>query len=383
MINVFQPTLGEEELEAIRDVLASSWLGHGPRTGAFEAEFADHLGVPADRTLFINSATSGLFLAAELLDLGPDDDVVLPSISFVGAANAISARGARPVFCDVDPHTLNPTAADVERALTPRTRAVFLLHYGGAPGDVERIAELCRRASVTLVEDAACAVASTVDGRSCGTFGDIAMWSFDAMKVLVTGDGGMLYVRDPELAKRARGLAYHGLAHVSGLAASAKVPTRWWELDVRDFGRRVVGNDLTAAIGSVQLRRLPGFVRRRAEIAATYDRLLADVPGVRRPPQLPPGHTSSHYFYWVQLDPAVRDRVAADLLEAGVYTTFRYAPLHKVAAYRAQRVLPGAEQAADRTLLLPIHQALTDADVRTAADRLAQAVEESLAPARA
>lgn len=374
MINVFQPSLGDEELDAIRDVFAGQWLGHGPRTKKFEAEFADHLGVAPERTIFINSATAGLFLAMELLRLGPADDVLLPSISFVGAANAIAATGARPVFCDVNPRTLNPSVADVQRALTSRTKAVLPLHYGGYPGEVAEIADLCRDRGVVLIEDAACAVLSSVDDTKCGTFGDIAMWSFDSMKILVTGDGGMLYVRDEELAARAHRLAYHGLAQPSGFAASARASHRWWELDVQDFGRRVVGNDVTAAIGSVQLRRLPGFVERRRAIAASYDRLLAD-DGVRLPPPLPAGHRSSYYFYWVQLDKAIRDQVAADLLDRGIYTTFRYAPLHRVPAYRASADLPGTDEASESTLLLPIHQGMDDTDVRTVAGELRKSVE--------
>jgi dTDP-4-amino-4,6-dideoxygalactose transaminase len=375
MRNVFQPSLGDEELDALREVFAANWPGHGPRVRAFEAEFAAHLGVPADQVVFLNSATAGLFLAVDLLGLGPDDDVVLPSISFVGAANAVSASGARPVFCDVDSRTLNASVADVERALTPRTRAVLIPHYGGYPGQVAEIAQLCRDRGLLLVEDAAGAVASQVDGQPCGTFGDVAIWSFDAMNILVTGDGGMLYVRDPDLAARARRLAFHGLRHVSGVAASAELARRWWEPDVTEFGRRVVGNDMTAAIGSVQLRRLPEFIRRRDEIARTYDRLLAGVDCVATPPELPVGQSTSHHFYWVQLDAGIRDIVAADLLERDIYTTFRYAPLHKVTAYRSNATLPGTDDAAERTLLLPIHQALDDTDVRTIAGELCKSVE--------
>lgn len=374
MINIFQPSLGEEELRAVAEVFASNWLGHGPRTGAFEAEFAGHLGVPPEHLVFINSATAGLHLAAELLGLGPGDDVVLPSISFVGAANAVAARGARPVFCDVDPHSLNPTVEDLTRAFTPATRAVLVLHYGGYPGDIAAIAAFCRERGVPLIEDAACAVASSVDGTACGTFGDIAMWSFDAMKVLVTGDGGMLYVRDPGVARRARQLAYHGLAQSSGFSA-ARVTHRWWDLRVEDFGRRVIGNDLTAAIGSVQLRRLPQFLARRQEVVAQYDRLLADVAGIRLPPRLPTGHRSSYYFYWVQLDPAIRDLVAVDLLEHGIYTTFRYPPLHKIPAYGIAGHLPATDEAADTTLLLPLHQSLDGTEVETIAGELRKAVE--------
>lgn len=134
MINVFQPSLGREELQAIAEVFSDNWPGHGVRTAAFEKEFAEHIGVPGESVLFLNNATAGLFLAMELLELEPGDEVVLPSVSFVSAANAIAATGAVPVFCDVDPYTLNPAVEDVERALTPRTRAVCVLHYGGYPG---------------------------------------------------------------------------------------------------------------------------------------------------------------------------------------------------------------------------------------------------------
>ncbi|MEV0387459.1 DegT/DnrJ/EryC1/StrS family aminotransferase [Nonomuraea sp. NPDC050643] len=374
MINVFQPCLGEEELEAVREVFESNWLGYGARAKGFEAEFAAHAGVAPQHMLFLNSGTAGLFLATELLGLGPQDDVVLPSISFVAAGNAVAATGARTVFCDVDPRTLNPSVRDVERAVTPRTKAVLVLHYGGHPGDIAAIAAFCRERGIVLIEDAACAVGSRVDGKACGTFGDLAMWSFDAMKVLVTGDGGMLYARDEELARRARRLAYHGLEQATGFSA-AKVSDRWWELNVRDFGRRLIGNDMTGAIGSVQLRGLGRAIRRRQEIADQYDRLLGDLPGITLPPPLPAGHTSSYYFYWVQLDPRIRDAVAADLLARGVYTTFRYPPLHKVPAFRAGGVLPATDEVSENTLLLPLHHGLDDSDVKTVADELTRLVE--------
>lgn len=374
MIHLFQPQVGPEELDAVARVFTDRWLGHGPRTVAFERAFAEHLGVGAEHVVFINSGTAGLFLAVESLGLRPGDEVVLPSASFVGAANAVLSVGARPVFCDVRPRDLNPGVEDVERALTPRTRAVVVLHYGGYPGDIVRIAARCRERGLTLIEDAACSVASAVDGRAAGTFGDLAMWSFDAMKVLVTGDGGMVYARDAEQARRVRRLAYHGLTQPSGLG-HARVSARWWELDVPEPGRRVIGNDMTAAIGAVQLRRLPELLARRREIVARYDRELAGVPGVATPPPLPEGHTSTHYFYWVQLDPEIRDRVASDLLAAGIYTTFRYAPLHRVPAYGDEGPeLPHTDWAAERTLCLPLHPGLSDEEVSTVADALRSSV---------
>ncbi|MEG3631634.1 DegT/DnrJ/EryC1/StrS family aminotransferase [Streptomyces poriticola] len=380
MINVFQPTLGADELDAIAEVFASNWLGHGPRTKAFEEQFAAHLGVDPGHVLFINSATSGLFLAAELLGLGPGDDVVMPSASFVAAGNAVASTGARPVFCDVDERTMNPTAAHIEQALTPDTKAVLVLHYGGLPGEIAAIAQLCRERGIQLIEDAACAVSSSVDGTACGTFGDVAMWSFDAMKVLVTGDGGMLYVRDTELALRAKRLAYHGLEQSSGFTA-AKVSHRWWELNVKDFGRRIVGNDLTAAIGLVQLARLPELITRRRTNSELYDQLLTDTHGVLLPPQTPKGHTSSHYFYWIQLDPTIRDHVAADLLKEGIYTTFRYPPLHKIPAYGpGHPELPGTEKSSENTLLLPQHPGLDTNDIHTIATALHTSIKHHTTP---
>jgi aminotransferase len=380
MINVFQPDVGAEELAAVGEAFDSNWLGYGPRTREFERVFGEHLGVPPETLLFLNSASSALGLAAKLLEYGPGDEVVVPSISFVSNANTIAATGARVVFCDVDPHTLNPSVAHVAACLTPRTKAVTILHYGGHPGDVVRIAELCRERDIPLVEDAACAVHSQVDGKACGTFADIGIWSFDSRKIITTGDGGMIYLRDPGLARRAHRLAYHGMQDRGAFAAMARNPRRWWDQTIHEVGHRLIGNDLTAAIGQIQLRRLPGFVARRREIIAIYDRMLADLPEVRLSPRPPAGHRSTHYFYWVQVDPGQRDGIAEELLENGVYTTFRYPPLHRVPLYGSDARLPGTDTAAANTLLLPLHQALTDAEAEQVA-RLFRAAVERRRPA--
>jgi dTDP-4-amino-4,6-dideoxygalactose transaminase len=374
MINVFQPTLGAQELAAVAEVFDSSWIGKGRRTAAFEAAFADHLGVAHDRVTSVSCCTEALFISMELAGVGPGTEVVLPTVSFVGAGNAVAARGARPVFCDVDPRTLAPTVSDVAAALGPRTRAVIVLHYGGYPGEVVEIAELCRERGVLLIEDTACSVASRVDGQACGTIGDIGVWSFDSQKILVTGDGGMLSARDPQMVARAAKLAYFGLEQFSGFSQAKVADTRWWDYEISSFSRRSITNDMQAAIGLVQLRRLAGFVERRSEIAGHYDRELCDLPGVLTPPALPAGHASSYYLYWVQMDEGIRDAVARDLYDQGIYTTFRYPALHKVAAYGSDARLPKAESAVARTLCLPLHQALSDADVEATIAALRAAV---------
>jgi dTDP-4-amino-4,6-dideoxygalactose transaminase len=382
MINVFQPTLGAEELAAIAEVFDSAWVGKGARTADFEAAFAAHLGLTADRVTSVNCCTSALFISMELAEAGPGSEVVLPTISFVGAGNAVADRGARPVFCDVDPRTLTPTVADVAAAVTPRTKAVILVHYGGYPGDVVEIAELCRDRGILLVEDAACSVASRVDGRACGTIGDIGVWSFDSQKIVVTGDGGMLSARDPELVARAKKLAYFGLEQFSGFSQAKVADTRWWDIAISSFSRRSIMNDMQAAIGLVQLGRLDDFLDRRSKIAEYYDRELADLPGLLIPPRLPAGHVSSYYLYWVQMAEEIRDQVARDLYEQGIYTTFRYPALHKVAAYRSDARLPKAESAVARTLCLPLHQALGDADVEATVEALRAAVTRRSAGAK-
>ncbi|MFD5463179.1 DegT/DnrJ/EryC1/StrS family aminotransferase [Kitasatospora sp. NPDC127059] len=377
MINVTQPSIGAEELAAVSAVFDSKWLGYGPRTEEFEELFAQHLGVSADNVLFLNSATSGLFLTMDLIGVGPGDEVVLPSNGFIANANCVVDAGARPVFCDIDEETLNPRVEDVLAVLTPRTKAVIVLHYGGYPGEVEKIAALCAERGVALIEDAAVSVASSAHGRRCGTFGDYGIWSFDARKVITTGDGGMLYVRDPEGARRARRLAYHGLEDRSSFTTATKSKHLWWSFEVEDIGRRLVGNDMTAAIGMVQLRRLGGFVERRRAIAQRYDRALAGVPGVRTPCAVPEGHESTHYFYWLRFDSQeIRDGVSEDLLAHDIYTSWRYYPLHRVQRYGAtQTVLPVTDTVSDTALLLPAHQDLLDEEVDLVAREVIKSVE--------
>lgn len=381
MINVFQPTLGADELAAVAEVFDSNWVGKGPRTAAFQAAFAEHIGVESNRVTTVNSCSEALFIAMQLAGAEAGTEVVLPTVSFVGAGNAVASTGARPVFCDVDPRTLNASVEDVAAALSPRTRAVIIVHYGGYPGDVVEIAELCRERGVLLVEDAACAVASTVDGRACGTFGDIGVWSFDSQKIVVSGDGGMLTAQDPDVVARAQKLAYFGLEAFSGFAQAKVAASRWWDIEISSFSRRSIMNDMQSAIGLVQLGKLERFVERRREIVAYYDRELADLAGVVLPPALPAGHESSYYLYWVQLDEQVRDAVARDLYNRDIYTTFRYPALHKVRAYGSDAHLPKADVAVAETLCLPLHQGLSDADVEVTVEAFRDAVTHGYAAA--
>lgn len=370
MINVFQPSLGEEEVEAVRKVFASNWIGRGKLALEFESEFAKHLGVYRDQCLAISSCTEGLFLSMQLLDLKEGDEVILPSISFHGAAEAIDAGGGIPVFCDVGARTLNPSLQDIIDVYHEGyTKAIILLHYGGFPvSHIHDIANFAKERNIYLVEDSACSVSSSSKNRMCGTFGDIGVWSFDAMKIMSTGDGGMMYFRDKAMCNQARNMAWLCSANQSGISSK---DDEWWKVKVDGIGRRMLMNDITAAIGLVQLGKLPGFIQRRREIHNLYDQLLSDVYWLKRPPLHASYEKPSNYFYWIQVGSAeVRTALSRHLRDMDIYTTFRYWPLHNLPFFKDRFgffwkdiPLAGADRAAQVTLDLPIHQALTNDQV--------------------
>lgn len=355
-VQVFSNTLGRQELRAVERAFASRWLGKGREGDAFEAEFLAHLG-GTGQVLLTDCCTSAMYLALRVLDIGAGDEVILPTVHFVAAANAVIDAGAVPVFADVDAHTLNLLPDEVARLRAPCTRAVWALHYGGHPAQLKEIGAAAGT-GVAVLEDAANAVSSAYYGVPCGTWGDAGMWSFDAMKELVMIDGGALWLPSARDAERARVLRYLGMQPrvTSGIEAQKAGAGQWWEYDLAATSGRYISNDVHAAIGRVQLRRLPAFIDTRRGVWATYQRELADVGDLVLPPEPLPGCTSSYYFYWVQT--ARRDELAAHLAARGIYTTFRYYPLHMVRYYGADVRLPGAEHAAARTLCLPIHQNL-------------------------
>jgi aminotransferase len=346
-------------------VAASRWIGRGPECAAFEKEFGTHLG--ADHVLLTNNCTSAIYLALRVAGIGPGDEVIVSTINFVACASAVVELGATPVFADVDPHTLNILPDAVARLRNPRTRAVIVLHYGGHPCDMNEIRSAAGD-GVFILEDSANAIASDYHGQRCGTLGDAGVFSFDAMKILVMGDGGALVLTSPELVERAEALRYLGLApsQTSGLEAMQQSMTRWWDYDVVAPSGRFISNDMAAAMGRVQLRRLETFLARRRVVWDVYQARLADVAGIVPPPEPAEGCTTSYYLYWIQCDR--RDDLAAFLKDRGVYTTFRYYPLHQVPYYKTTMSLHNADRASETTLNLPLHQNLSDDDVHRVCD---------------
>src|SRR5260221_4161124 len=277
---MFQPTLGQDEITAIAEVFADDWPGAGPRVKAFEKAFAAYIGAESEQMIGVTSCTEGLFQIVAGLEPGPSTEIMLPTISFIGAAHAVRASGARVRLVDVDPVTLNPLLEHVEQALTAQTTAILFLHFVGRLDWIQDIATLAKARNVVLIEDSACALGGRCNGHSYGTFGDIGVWSFDAMKLLVTGDGGMMRIRDDALRQQVfQRVTLGGVRR--GLEDARRGGAGWWELNPVAWGRWSSMNDLEAAIGLVQLRRIDSFMDRRRQIVRAHNSAFAPIPWLR------------------------------------------------------------------------------------------------------
>ena len=362
-LNVMRPWFGDEEVAAVAEVLASGWVAQGPRVAEFETRFAQ--AQQADHAVATSSCTAALHLALAVTGVGPGDDVLLPSFSFIATANAPTYVGARPVFLDVDAATGTLTADAVRQALTPETRAVIAVDQGGVPVDLDAIRAVCDPAGVVVIEDAACAAGSTLRGRPVGAGAEIAAWSFHPRKLLTTGEGGMLTTNRADWAERAARLREHGMS-LSAAARHESVlapPERYAEVG---FNYRMT--DLQGALGLAQLDRLPEMVRRRRELADTYAAAIGAVPGLRAVAD-PPWGTSNFQSFWVEVQPDFpvdRDRLLVLLAEAGISARRGIMAAHRQPAYTERDTgwagLPVTERLTDRTLILPLFHQMTESD---------------------
>lgn len=382
MINIFQPSYGDDELLALKELFATNWLGKGGKTKEFENDFAEFLGVESSQVMSTNSCTEAVFQILEYLNFDADCEIILPTISFVGVANAILSCGLRPVFCDVESASLNATIDFIDSKKTDKTKAVILIHYGGGPCDILQISEYCIRNNLILIEDSACSLYSRVGGRSCGTFGDFGVWSFDAMKMVVAGDGGMIFAKNKDDIKNITKNSYLGMTgSVSGFN-SKKIDDKWWEFNVEHPGRRSIMNDITATLGLTQLKKIDSFYKRREEINNYYNANLSNIKNIKLPKPIDFGSRHSYYFYWIQIQTTnyekIRGELSLHLREAGVYTTFRYYPLHRVPIYGHSKsmILKNSDLAADSTICIPIHQSLTDNELIYIVENIKQFFKE-------
>ena len=360
-IPVMRPLLGAEEARAAAAAVASGWVAQGPRVAEFEKQFAARIG--AEQGIAVSSCTAALHLCLVVLGIGPGDEVVVPSLSFIATANAARYVGATPVFADVEAETGNLSVETIESVLSPRTRAVLLVHQAGVPADRDAIKALLDPHDVPLVEDAACAAGSTYSGRPVGTEALLAAWSFHPRKLLTTGEGGMITTSHAEWATRLRRLREHGM----DVSASDRHSTRQPVLEsYLETGFNYRMTDIQAAVGLVQLQRLNDIVARRRQLAARYQRLLSDVPGLVTVRD--PSYGSTNYqSFWIVLQegcPVNRNTVLQRLAEQGVSARRGIMAAHREPAYAGHPhvELPVTEWLTDSSLILPLFHDMTEQD---------------------
>ncbi|MCC3282352.1 DegT/DnrJ/EryC1/StrS family aminotransferase [Arthrobacter caoxuetaonis] len=358
-----KPWLGPEEIAAVSEVISSGWIAQGPRTAQFEAAFAARM--EAGHAVAASSCTTALHLALVVADIGPGDDVVVPSFSFIATANAPTYVGARPVFADVDPVTGNLTAETVRAALTPATRAVIAVDQGGVPVDLVPLRALCDPLGITVLEDAACAAGTRYAGAPAGAGAEIAAWSFHPRKILTTGEGGMVTTSRPEWAARARTLREHAMSlSAAERSASILAPAESYT----EVGYNYRMTDLQAAVGLVQLDRLDAVVRRRRELAAGYAKAFAEIEGLRAVTD-PPWGESNFQSYWIEVLPDFgtdRNGVLEALAGEGISARRGIMASHLEPAYRDRDTgaasLEVTERLSASTLILPLFHEMTESE---------------------
>ena len=360
MIPVMRPWLGREEAEAAAAAVASGWIAQGPRVQEFEAAFAAAIGTP--HAVAVSSCTTALHLALIAAGIGPGDEVIVPSLSFIATANAVRYVGAQPVFADVDLVTQNLVPETVRPRLTARTRAVILVDQAGVPADLAAMRALCDPLQVAVIEDAACAAGSSYRGRPVGAGAELAAFSFHPRKLLTTGEGGMITTGDEAIAARLRRLREHGMDVSAADRHRSRQPVIEHYTEV-GFNYRMT--DIQAAIGLVQLRKLAPMVARRRLLARRYTELLSGIPGLVTAGDPPYGETNYQSF-WVLLpeESAVgRDELMRLLAESGVSARRGIMAAHLEPAYADTRPsLPVTERLARHSLILPLFHEMTEAE---------------------
>jgi dTDP-4-amino-4,6-dideoxygalactose transaminase len=374
-----RPVIGEDEIAEVVESLRSGWIGTGPKVQRFETMLAEYLEVPYCRC--VSSCTAALILAMEVLGIGPGDEVLVPTMTFVASANAVEHAGATPVLIDSDPETGLIDLDAAEAVITSHTRAIMPVHLGGRPVDMERLNSLREQYDLLVIEDAAHALGTRWRGRQIGGFGNVAAFSFYVTKNVTTIEGGALVTDRSEVAEEVERLALHGLS----LGAWQRFSdTGFRHYEVIRPGFKYNMTDVQAALGLHQLPRLERWIERRAELWERYDALLAGLP-LTMPPPPEPGTRHARHLYQVLLrDEASlgRDELLAALTERNIGTGVHYRAVHLHPYYRdtyrlAPEQFPVATAISERTLSLPLAPNLTDQDqddvVRALIDALGEA----------
>ncbi|MDE7432598.1 MAG: DegT/DnrJ/EryC1/StrS family aminotransferase [Lachnospiraceae bacterium] len=354
MINVFGSKVGQAEITEVSESIMKQWMGMGPKTKEFEAKMAERLQLK--QFLLVDSGSNGLYMAIKLLNLPIGSEIILPSLTWVSCAQAILLAGCIPVFADVDIDSQNITVNTIKEQITDKTSAIMVVHYGGLPVDMDPIMEL----GYPVIEDACHAIDSKYKGRTCGSIGDVGVYSFDSVKNLAIGEGGGVVSIHDDYMERASLLRYCGIGK-SGFEASTHGKERWWEYNIEEPFIKMCPSDIAAGIGLGQLTKLDELQSYRKKIWYIYQEELRKIDTIRRPENERAGDQHSYFTYFIRIPN--RDAVAKYLFEQGIYTTLRYHPLHMNPLYKSSARLKNCEELNESGLNIPLHPGLTMDDV--------------------
>jgi dTDP-4-amino-4,6-dideoxygalactose transaminase len=361
------PDIGEAEIQAVVETIQSGWLTTGPRTKQFEEDFARYVG--CQHAVAVNSGTAALHLALEAVGIKEGDEVLLPTMTFAATAEVVLYLRAWPVLVDCRRETLNLDPDLLAKAISPKTRAIIPVHFGGHPCDMEKILEVARTYNLTVIEDAAHALPARYGGKMIGTIGDITCFSFYATKTITTGEGGMATTANPEWAERMRIMSLHGISKDAWKRYTAEGS---WYYEILCPGYKYNLTDMAAAIGIQQLKKCDRFWKQRQYYAGLYHKGFRDVPEITVPP-VGEGLQHAWHLYVIQLDLErlrISRREFIELLkQQRVGTSVHFIPLHLHPYYRDNfgyrpEDFPNASAAFDRIVSLPIYPKMTEVDVQ-------------------
>ncbi len=366
MIPVAKPYLGEDEKNALSKVIDSGWVTQGPKVREFEEIFAEYTG--SGYAIATTSCTTALHASLLVSSIGPGDEVIVPSLSFIATANAVLHSGATPVFVDIDPETCNMAPWKIEEAITEKTKAVMPAHQMGLPAEMDEINAVAQGQGLTVIEDAACALGSEYRGKRVGGEGNLTCFSFHPRKIITTGEGGMITTNSSEIAGKLRRLRHHGMS-LSDLDRHKSGKVMIETYDETGYNYRM--SDVHAAIGIEQMKKLPEIIEKRRKIAFQYNEAFQKIKCLRIP-NVPPHIFHNYQSYWIEMlddSPLGSIEVMQRLLEKGVSTRRGIMAIHKEACYSGyNNHLPETERIANHTILLPIFFSMTNDEVQYVID---------------
>lgn len=367
-IPLFQLNFGEEEINAVTETIRSKWISTGPRCEELEQLFVDMFKVKY--AISMSNCTDALHLACVLCDVQPGDEVLCPSLTFAASVNCIRYVGATPVFCDiVGPDHINIDPEDIKRKITPKTKAIVVVHMAGFPAKMDEIMAIAREHNLKVIEDACHGPLSEYKGKKLGTIGDVATYSFFSNKNISTGEGGMLITNNEEMAKRAKLLRSHGMTTMSYQRAKGHATA----YDILDLGYNFRMDDIRASIGCVQMRKLQSDLERRIRVRERYVANLSKIANVAVPFADNTEFVSNYIMPIVLLNSTKehRDAIRDKIHEAGIQTSVHYPSIHQFSIYKGYgAVLPQTEYVSDNEITLPMYAALTDDEIDFICDTL-------------